>query len=253
MSIKYIFCVSTGRSGTSYLSKLLSKLDNCSAYHEQKPIMHDKIMRDYLSGKEKLLENNFSEKLECIQNSSSLIYADTSHVFIKSFGWEIPKYIPEHEIGVIILKRNKEKVVQSLQRVHSGPFTFLGRKWILLPYKKALIKPPVNYYIFHIYRYLLKFYWMIKGESNSMVITYPNFFKSQSIRLINWYYDEVYALGDKFEKAFPKITFVNVNLEELNTIEGFEKIINEFKLNNYYNKESVESVIGKASNLKSEF
>lgn len=253
MSIKYIFCISTGRSGTAYLSKLLSQLDNCSAYHEQKPVLHNEIMRDYLDGNEEKLKNELLKKIEYIRNNQNAIYADTSHVFIKSFGWEIPKHIPQNEIGVVILKRDKEKVVQSTQRVHSGPFTYLGKKWILIPYKNAIIKPPINYYIFHFYRYLLKLYWLYKDETNSIVKTYPKFFRNKSIQLINWYYDEIYALGAKFKKTFPKITYVDLNLEDLNTIEGFETIIQTFKLNEYYDKEAVKSVIGRVSNLKSEF
>lgn len=253
MSIKYIFCISTGRSGTAYLSKLLGQLDNCSAYHEQKPVLHNEIMRGYLDGDKAALKKEFTKKLEYIRRNQNAVYADTSHIFIKSFGWELPNHIPQNEIGVIILKRDKEKVVQSTQRVHSGPFTYLGKKWILIPYKNAIIKPPVNYYIFHSYRYMLKLFWMFKDETNSIVKTYPHFFKNKSIQLIDWYYDEIYALGAKFKKTFPEISYVDVDLEELNSIEGFEKIIQTFKLNEYYNKEAVESVIGTVANLKSEF
>ena len=114
MSIKYIFCISTGRSGTAYLSKLLGQLDNCSAYHEQKPVLHNEIMRDYLDGNEVTLKKEFTKKLEYIRQNRNAIYADTSHIFIKSFGWELPNHIPQNEIGVVILKRNKEKVVRAL-------------------------------------------------------------------------------------------------------------------------------------------
>lgn len=253
MSIKYIFCISTGRSGTAYLCKLFSGLNACSAYHEQKPILHNHIMRDYLNGNELSMKPHILTKINKIRNCESDIYVDTSHIFIKSFGWEIPKHIPEQEIGVVVLKRNKEKVVESTQRVHSGPFTYLGKKWILTPYKNAVIKPPINYYVFQFYRYLIKLYWLFKGESQSITKTYPKFFRNKSLTLINWYYDEIYALGNKFKKTFPKITYVDVNLEDLNTHEGFENIIHAFKLEAYYNKESVKDVIGKATNLKTEF
>lgn len=253
MSIKYIFCISTGRSGTAYLSKLLSTLDNCSAYHEQKPVLHDKMMRDYLNGNDVLLKKGIVEKLENIRKNKHTIYADTSHIFVKSFGWEIPNHISQEEIGVIVLKRNKEKVVESTHRVHSGPFTYLGKKWILTPYKNAVVKPPINYYVFQFYRYLLKLYWLFTGETQSITKTYPKFFRNKSLTLINWYYDEIYALGNKFKKTFPKITYVDVNLEDLNTHEGFENIIHAFKLEAYYNKESVKDVIGKATNLKQNF
>lgn len=253
MNVKYIFCISTGRSGTAYLSKLLSQLNDCNAYHEQKPLLHNKLMRDYLGGNKEPLMQELPKKLELIFKNSKPIYVDTSHIFIKSFGWEIPHHIPHHEIGVIILKRDKENVSSSTQRVHSGPFTYLGRKWILAPYKKAIVKPPINGLTYNMYRYVLKGYWILKGETKSEVKKYPRFFNNKSLELINWYYDEIYALGNKFQKTFPKINYLELNLDELNKIDGFEKIVKAFRLEAFYDKELVKSVIGKPTNLKSEY
>lgn len=253
MNIKYIFCISTGRSGTAYLSNLLGQLEGCNAYHEQKPVLHNKAMRKYMGGDKSMLKEDIPAKIYKIKNCDNSLYVDTSHIFIKSFGWEIPHYISQNEIGIVILKRNKDKVVSSTQRVHSGPFTYLGRKWILAPYKKVLIKPPVNYYEYHFYRYLLKLYWLFKREKNSIVKTYPKFFENKSLKLIEWYYEEIYALGLKYQKKFPEINYVTINLEELNSIEGFEKIVKSFDLNEVYDKKKVEAVIGKATNLKKEF
>lgn len=253
MSVKYIFCISTGRSGTAYLSKLLGQLKDCNAYHEQKPILHNKAMREYMNGDKSMIRETIQSKIYRIKNCNTSLYVDTSHVFIKSFGWEIPHHFSQDEIGVIILKRNKEEVVSSTQRIHSGPFTYLGRKWILSPYKKALINTPVNYYVYHFYRYLLKLYWLFKREKNTIAKSYPKFFEDKSFKLIEWYYDEVYALGEEYQNKFPKINYVTIDLEELNFVEGFEKIVQSFDLAKFYEKEDLEAVIGEATNLKKEF
>lgn len=253
MKIKYIFCISTGRCGTDYLKNLLGQLDHCNAYHEQKPLLHNKIMRAYRSGEKALLQQVFPKKLSKITKDYPQLYVDTSHIFIKSFGWELPKYIPEEEIGVIVLKRKKDDVVNSTHRVHSGPFTYLGRKWILAPYKNALCKPPVHTYLYHGYRYALKLYWMVAGQTASTVKTYPMFFEKMSKKLIAWYYDETYALGNKFKATFPDITFIDIDLADINSLEGVTRMVHAFQLEHLYDPEKMMPLIGKARNLKKEF
>lgn len=252
MKIKYIFCISTGRCGTNYLAKLLSTLNNCKAYHEQKPLLHNFEMREYLKGNKTPLQSKIKNKIEIIQKDKNFIYVDTSHLFIKGFGWEIPKYINQNEIGIVILKRDKEKVVKSTQRVHSGPFTYLGRKWIITPNKNNFLKPPVNFYVYSFYRFLLKVFWKINGDSIAISKSYPKFFLKQSIKLINWYYDETYALAELYKQKFPKINFIDVTLEELNSIENFQKIVNNFNLQENFNNE-VANIIGMPVNLKNDY
>ena len=253
MNIKYIFCISTGRCGTDYLKSLLSQLDNCNAFHEQKPLLHHKVMRTYRNGDTTLMQQLFPKKLARITKDPSKLYVDTSHIFIKSFGWELPSAIPEEEIGVIVLKRNKQDVINSTHRVHSGPFTYLGRKWILVPYKNALCKPPLHRYVYRIYRNALKLYWMLLGETESTVKTYPAFFEKLSKKLIDWYYDETYALGDRFKKTFPNVTYVDVALEEINSLEGVARMVKAFGLESRYDSEKMIPLLGKARNLKKEF
>jgi hypothetical protein len=83
--------------------------------------------------------------------------------------------------------------------------------------------------------------------------SYPKFFEKKSEALLKWYYDETYALSEKFKKDFPQITYINVTLEELNTIEGFTRIIDRFNLREICDLEKIKPIIGKAKNLKREF
>jgi len=253
MNIKFIFCISTGRCGTDYLKSLFNQLDNCSAYHEQKPVLHNQLMRFYLNGDKKPLQKELKYKLQRILSNPSKIYVDTTHLFIKGFGWELPKYISQNEIGVIVLKRSKEDVVHSTHRVQSGPFTYLGRKWILVPYKNYLIRPPISYSTYTLYRYILKLYWLFKGEYRSKVKSYPKFFERKSKLLLNWYYEETYALGEKYKSTFPDINYIDISLEEINTKSGFKKIIKKFKLEEHADFDAIEPFIGKARNLKNQF
>ncbi|RSK40498.1 hypothetical protein [Mangrovimonas spongiae] len=253
MGVKYIFCISTGRSGTAYLCKLLGALEKCQAFHEQKPILHHGIMRSYLAGKTAPLKHVMPNKVKHIKKHSESLYVDTSHIFIKSFGWELPKYIPEDEIGVVILKRDKEQVVESTQRVHSGPFTYTGRKWIITPYRLAIIKPPLSFLTYMFYRALFKGYEFVRGERNQIEKTYPKCIVKYSKKLLEWYYDETYALAEKYKAQYPNITYITVDLDGLNTIEGVEKIIQTFKLEHLYAKAKILPYLGQKTNLKLEY
>ncbi|MBR9758583.1 MAG: hypothetical protein GYB39_10900 [Algicola sp.] len=253
LPIKYIFCISTGRSGTAYLCKLLGTLENCQAFHEQKPILHHEEMRAYFNNNKTPLKLAMPDKIKHIKKSANTLYVDTSHVFIKSFGWEIPKYIPEDEIGIVILKRNKKQVVESTQRVHSGPFTYTGRKWIMVPYPSAIIKPPLSFFKYTFYRVVFKGYEFMKGERNQIEKTYPKCIVKYSKQLLEWYYDETYALAQKYKAQYPNITYVDVCLDELNNIKGIERIIQAFKLEHLYAKPRILPYLGHKTNLKLQY
>ena len=246
-NVKYIFCISTGRCGTDYLSKLLATLKDCNSYHEQKPRLHKREMREYLKGNKLPVQNLMSQKIEQINSSKDVLYSDTSHVFIKSFGWEIPKQIPQDEIGIIILKRDIDKVVESTHRTQSGPFNDLGRDWVIYPHKNTILRPPISMMKYNLLRFILKIIWKIENPGYKR---YPIYFEKKSKELIRWYYNETYALGEKFQKDFPKIKYIEVQLEELNTFEGFERIVNSFGLEAHYKKDMIGNIIGKPVNLK---
>lgn len=253
MSVKYIFCVSTGRCGTDYLAGLFKSVENCDVYHEQQPLLHNEDMRQYLKGNKTPLKEKFKEKLKHIMSDKGEIYVDTSHLFIKGFGWEIPEHIPQEQLGVIILKRDKEQTVQSTYRVQSGPFTYYGRKWIIVPNGHNTTKPPISHFRYTAYRAILKLYWVVKGQNKQIEKTYPKFFKRKALALIRWYYDETYALADVYRKRFPNVTYVSTTLDDLNSTVGFMKLIKAFKLERALNTTKLEELIGKPKNLKKEF
>src|SRR5690606_37363011 len=108
--------------------------------------------------------------------------------------------------------------------------------------------PPVSDKVYKILRFILKIYWKLKRNTGYKV--YPPFFKKQSLKLIKWYYQETYALAEKYKNDFPYINYIEVQLEELNTLAGFEKIIKSFNLNSSYDRNKILDIIGKPVNLK---
>lgn len=47
---KIIFCINTGRSGSAYIGSLLKGFSNIESFHEPKPSLCGKRMRDYQLG-----------------------------------------------------------------------------------------------------------------------------------------------------------------------------------------------------------
>lgn len=121
---------------------------------------------------------------------------------------------------------------------------------MIYPNGNNILSPPISVIEYNLYRAILKALW--KLNRNSGFKKYPIFFKKQSIKLIKWYCQETYALGEKYRNDFPNINYIEVQLEELNTFEGFETIVNAFGLQEYYSKEKIGSIIGKTVNLKEE-
>lgn len=245
MDIKYIFCISTGRSGTAYLSKVLGTLKDVKSFHEQKPVLHAELMQQYMAGQHEPLREQLSDKLNKIQAASPMLYIDTSHVFVKGFGWELPNHLAREQIAVVVLKRDRSKVVDSLIRVDSGPFDYLGRKWILVPYKKALIRPPVGAGYYRFLHYLRK-----ALDSIGLVSVLKDYYDGLSKRLVEWYYDETYALAARYKQEFPSIHYVDADLEELNSWEGFRSLVDELGLTDRMDTEAAKEVLGVPKNLK---
>src|SRR5690606_24297034 len=118
--------------------------------------MHKEEMQHYLKGNKAPIQRLMQQKMDKINKSKGILYVDTSHVYIKSFGWEIPKHIPQEEIGIIILRRDIEKVAASTHRTQSGPFNDLGRDWIIYPNGNNLLPPPISAKRYGLMRKMLK-------------------------------------------------------------------------------------------------
>src|SRR5688572_11361473 len=198
MSIKYIFCITTGRSGSNYLSKLFNEVECCYSAHEEEPIMNGEQMFEYLRGNKKPLCDLMPLKISAIRESrKNKIYIDTTHCFIKGYGWELPKYIPQEEMAVIVLERQKEKVTSSLSRIHCNPFNAIGREWIITPGGNHLTKPPIGKVRFWCYSLVMSTIWQMT-KRRWVQYWYPSYIAKYSKKLLDWYYDETYALGSLY-------------------------------------------------------
>ncbi|MGK7940132.1 MAG: hypothetical protein AB4062_08285 [Crocosphaera sp.] len=189
MSIKYIFCINPGRSGSDYLTELLSKAENKVSIHEGLPIMNGFPMQAFNNGDEQWLQKLMPLKIKEISKQSKngrKIYCETNHSFIKGWGYLLPdKYISQEEIGVIILRREVHKNSYSFLRLRGVPgISEWTRTWLLTPNSKRDLSQPSD--------------------------------NANLYDLCQWYVEETYLRAEEYKKMFPKITYVECDLEQLN-------------------------------------
>ena len=115
---KLVFTVSTGRSGTRYLSFLLSGLPNTDSRHEPEPNFAT-VMREVQAHPEKAFAFWREQKLPAIAATEASIYIETSHLFCKGFFGPLLEL--EVRPALIFLRRNHRDVALSLYRLCTIP------------------------------------------------------------------------------------------------------------------------------------
>lgn len=249
--IKYIFAISTGRSGSGYLAKVFYHYEGVASFHEPDPVMNGKPMFDYLRGNSLLLEKMIDTKIRniVIAKEKSSVYIETNHCFIKGFGWLLALHIPDEEMGVIFIKRTKDEIINSLFRISCTPLSKAGINWIITP----LVKDPIckieliDRIKFYIYRPVARF--LYSKYNMYFKFKVPKFIKNYELKMLDWYVDETYALGEKFKNDFPKVKVIETTTQRLNDWHEIERIINFFDLD-ITPKASAKEVIGVPINLK---
>lgn len=135
---RLIFCINAGRSGSKYLSRVLSSARHTMSFHEAKPTMSG----EYLHWINQYpYEETFERrkiKVEAIQEilSSSpkeKIYCETSHMFIKTF-FDVAVDAFGTQMEVIVLRRNLASMLKSfLELGYFSEKNNVWKKWMSSP------------------------------------------------------------------------------------------------------------------------
>ena len=259
--IKYIFCINPGRSGSHYLAKLFSKAENCVAQHEPKPIMNSYAMIDFLNHDTKAMEALMPQKMTSIQalKGEEAVYMEANHCFIKGFAWFLPQYIPQEEIGVIILKRNPDKVVNSYFSIDCTPFNNCGAGWLMKHNAKNVQSYfPAQFskigYFFKSQFLRIQNYFNVRPKllkrlslGTIQKLGYPFFLKKIVKKSLEWYVEETYRQAEHYQKKFPNIHYQEVNIEDLNEEKAVKKLFAGFGLEA---QKSLGEVLNRPTNLK---
>lgn len=254
---EYLFCISTGRSGSNYLTKIFKHASGCQSFHEPKPIGNGKVMSRYLRGDVESMKRLTQEKVEAIKEAKRnyQLYVETNHCFIKGFGWFIPHYLPEDKIGVILLKREKYKIAESLLRTGCSPFFRFGRDWIITPdIKDPLVTLPqklvfsrTKYQYTRLIKFLLRSNRFLVRKVFRQELKYPKWLINYELECLKWYVEETYAKAEAFKQQYPRIKYYEVNIEDLNSLESIQQMLAYFGCSE---KKSLIDVVGKPTNLK---
>lgn len=120
--MRLIFTVTSGRSGTGLLAKVLDLYENVYSQHEPIPVFHDCMqLGNFLPGIRKQFweEAKLPVILALAKRHGFDIYAESSHLFCKGF------FEPLLELGVnselIFLTRNSREVASSMLRLDTVP------------------------------------------------------------------------------------------------------------------------------------
>jgi len=107
-----IFCLTSGRTGTKYLSYLFkNNIVNCVSKHEPRPTMFGKPIYWYQTGQKDKIKQLFQKKLEKINSYNIDLYVETNHAFLKSFSDVSMEFFSDMKL--IHLIRNPLKVAKS--------------------------------------------------------------------------------------------------------------------------------------------
>ena len=92
MTIRYLFCITPGRSGSDYLAGLLAHARNTVSVHEGVPVMNGRPMRRFNDGDDRELRALLPAKLRAIRRRArpGHVYCETNHSFVKGWGYLLP-------------------------------------------------------------------------------------------------------------------------------------------------------------------
>lgn len=130
---RLIFCISSGRAGSGYLSRLLNSAENVYGFHEPHPrmIKHNLDLVNKFPYEQTFKQRSYKvagikDKLLNLPEES--VYCETSHMFIKTFFDVVIRGFPR-QIEVIALRRFLPKVLKSF--IELGYFSDINRYWPL--------------------------------------------------------------------------------------------------------------------------
>lgn len=145
---KLIFSVSSGRAGSEYLKEVIGSAENVRSFHEPKPSMSGVPLRDVMMAPMENSYNSRKKKTDALiedlsHYTPSAIYAETNHMFIKTFYDVIMEELSDCNVSVVVLRRSLPKVLKSF--VKMGYFTDKNEAWPMwmhqVPSSNTVLKP----------------------------------------------------------------------------------------------------------------
>lgn len=226
------FTVTTGRSGTRYLSNIFSLLKNFKAEHEAKPAFHT-FYRDILDGKRSYKEFWIDYKLPYIQSLKENYYVDVSHVACKGFFESIIEW--GIRPSFIFLKRKNREVAKSLLSLGTIPTrTQTGKIYLSSPLDKDALQ--INGAIDDFTDYQLCYWYTLDIDKRTAY--YKDYFDKHNCSYASLTFDEL--IRGKPLKKIRK----SIDLPELSMMGYLKYLKNKGKILNQksHSKQHIENI-----------
>ena len=203
---QYIFPITTGRSGTVFLSKLLkANLPDADVFHERLDFLNIGVNTPDAShfttfntvGNVPKVRAFWQQKFQRDQQGKKAYHAEISHFLVKAGLLENIDLL-DGQIHIVVLKRDIFKILWSY--INRFDFFNTGFTWMFTLD----------------YRY-----------PNTIINTDP-FLKNKTIGIPLWYIYEIFTRAEYYRlllKDRPNVTFHDVNLEDLVTPVGATQLI----------------------------
>lgn len=193
--LRLIFTVTTGRSGSNYLARLLAGVDGVTGHHEPQS-QFSALMRLVQTDPDIATRFWTEIKLPEIALTRTPVYAETSHVFCKGF------FHPLLDLGfvpdLVVLTRNHRKVARSIFLLGEIPG---DSNWYLSP-----------------------------GDPG--VKSWPDWRNMNDYERAYWYCLEIERRAEAYSSTVKSLggRVSAINLEELNTPGGRDRMLSELDL-----------------------
>ena len=129
---QFIFCINPGRSGSQYLATLLGADPQVAAFHEAPPEMNGDLLR--LAERAPYETTYAARRFKAVAVRELLarqpdrrVYAETNHMFIKTFFDVAMREFSGEGVGIVLLRRELAAVVKSFAEL--GIFTERNTVW----------------------------------------------------------------------------------------------------------------------------
>jgi len=210
-----IFCLTSGRTGTKYLSYLFkNNVVDCVSKHEPLPNMFGKPVYWFQTDQKNKIRDLFQKKLEKIKNLNTNLYVETNHAFLKSFSDIAMEYFPDMKLIHAI--RNPLKVAKSNFNRYE---------------QLRLVKYPINY----------------KGDDGNKYIKWTLTGNEEIYKAFNFDNRTIYQLSD------PKKIFQYFVLEWIETENRAINFLNKYKKHNDCYVLDVPKDLNKSNKIKKMF
>lgn len=229
-SKRLVLLVTTGRSGTKYLSFLFGLLNNFRSEHEASPGFHD-FYRAIQNGKYTFREFWLKKKLPHIAEVLEEYYSDTSHVACKGFFESLI------ELGIkpyfIILKRNNRDVARSLFQLNTIPGrTDLGLKYLSSPDDPGVLR--LNRDWRELSDYQLCYWYTL--EIDRRIGYYKGYFKQEHCDFTEVTFDDL-MYGDGFMSIVKNLKLPSISLtNRMRMLKWRSTVMNGKQNSKFYNE-----------------